>query len=474
MSQKKILIFVPTYNESGNVERMARELCAIDLDADVVFMDDNSPDGTWQILDRLASEIPRISVIHRQGKQGIGSAHQAGIRMAFENGYDVLVTLDCDFTHDPRDIPRLLAALEGYDMAVGSRYIKRGSLPGWNPLRRCLTVCGHVLTTSLLKLPQDASGAFRIYDLRRIPREIFSLVTSKSYPFFFESLFVLVRNGFSVNEIPIVLPARTYGNSKLTAEEALRGGTYLIRLWLEFMAHPERFLLGRCPDVVLTGAPPAEWDAYWKKKSSPGGLAYEVVASCYRRLVIRPNLVRVLRKRFKPGEELLHAGCGSGQVDIDLHGFFALTAVDISLAALELYSRNNPRAKQIEQGDIFSLPFRSETFDGVFNLGVMEHFTQEQIVTLLAEMRRVLRPGGRVVLFWPHAQAPSVYVLRTVHAIMQHVFDNSRRLHPEEITLISGKEMAKDLVEQAGLRLFDYKFGPRDLFIQAVVTAIKD
>jgi dolichol-phosphate mannosyltransferase len=473
VSTKRILIFIPTYNESGNVERMARELAALDLDADIVFLDDNSPDGTGAVLDRLAYEIPRMSVIHRKGKEGIGGAHQAGIARAYEGGYDVLVTLDCDFTHDPMDIPRMLAALGGHDVAVGSRYMERGSLPGWNLLRRCLTLFGHLLTTTLLGLPQDASGAFRAYDLRRVKPETFSLVTAKSYPFFFESLFVLVRNGYTINEIPIVLPARTYGHSKLTATEALRGGMFLLRLWLENLAHPERFRQGRPPDALLEDCPPADWDAYWSKKQSAGALAYEIVAAVYRKLFIRPGLERALRKTFREGDRLLHAGCGSGQADVALHGRFQVTGVDISRAALELYSRNNPKAGRIEQADLFRLPFSDASFDGVFNLGVMEHFDEAQIQAVLTEMRRVLKPGGKIALFWPHARATSVYVIKAIHFILCRVLGKNCKLHPDEITLITGKAHARTLLERAGFTLERYDFGPRDLFIQAVIVGKK-
>lgn len=472
MSTKRILIFIPTYNESGNVERMAGELAALDLDADIVFLDDNSPDGTGALLDRLAGEIPRMSVIHRKGKEGIGSAHQVGIARAFEGCYDALVTLDCDFTHDPKDIPRMLAALDGHDVAVGSRYMERGSLPGWNLLRRCLTMFGHLLTTTLLGLPQDASGAFRAYDLKRIKPETFSLVASRSYSFFFESLFVLVQNGCKINEIPIVLPARTYGSSKLTTSEALRGGTFLLRLWLENLAHPERFRLGRAPDALMENSPPADWDAYWSKKQSAGALAYEVVAAVYRKLFIRPGLERALRKTFKKGDRLLHAGCGSGQADVALHERYSVTAVDISRAALELYSRNNPKAERIEQADLFHLPFADGSFDGVFNMGVMEHFDEEQIQAILSEFRRVLKTGGKVVLFWPHAKATSVYVLRAAHLIMS-ALGRKDRLHPVEITLMTGKKLAQALCESADFDMKEYVFGPADLLIQVVVVAEK-
>ncbi|WP_051272657.1 glycosyltransferase [Fundidesulfovibrio putealis] len=470
MKQIRILIFIPTYNESGNVERMARELAALNLDADILFLDDNSPDGTGPVLDDLACRIPRMSVVHRQGKQGIGSAHQMGIARGYSGGYDVLVTLDCDFTHDPKDIPRMLAALDGYDVSVGSRYMEAGSLPGWNLMRRGLTKFGHFLTSTLLGLPQDASGAFRAYDLRRVPQELFGLVTSRSYSFFFESLFVLVRNGLKVKEIPIVLPARTYGHSKLTLTEALRGGTYLLRLWLENLSHPERFRQGRPVDCVLEQCPATDWDAYWAKKQSAGALAYEVIAALYRKLFIRPNLVKALGENFGKDARVLHAGCGSGQADRDLHEHFRVTAVDISLEALALYGRNNPQVQAARQADIFRLPFESGTFDGVFNLGVMEHFDEVQIQALLVEFRRVLKPEGKIVLFWPHARATSVFVLGAVHFVMNRVLGKKTRLHPDEITRLNGKEQARKLLERAGWKLLDYRFGWQDMFVQAVIV----
>ena len=225
------LIFVPTYNERENVEAMVRELVALNLDADLLFLDDGSPDGTGGILDRLAAKTPRLSVVHRPGKAGIGTAHQHGIRHAYAQGYDVLITLDCDFTHKPGDIRTLLDALRGHDLSTGSRYMEAGSLPDWNLLRRSLTAVGHLLTRRLLSIKYDATGALRAYDLRRIDRRIFDEVEAGGYGFFFESMFRLTRAGYTVGEFPIVLPARTYGTSKMSLRETLKSGMRLIALW---------------------------------------------------------------------------------------------------------------------------------------------------------------------------------------------------------------------------------------------------
>src|SRR5688572_4546798 len=211
----KTLIFVPTYNESANVRPLCEEIVKLGLDADVLFMDDNSPDGTGAILDQLASEHPRLRVVHRPSKQGIGGAHLAGIAYAYDHGYDVLVTMDCDFTHAPADIPLLLRHAQEADITVGSRFLEKDSLPGWSPLRKSLTVLGHALTKNLLGISHDATGAFRVYQLRRIDRAVFGLIASRGYSFFFESLFMAHENGLTIKDVPIVLPARTYGESKM-------------------------------------------------------------------------------------------------------------------------------------------------------------------------------------------------------------------------------------------------------------------
>ncbi len=239
----KLLIFVPTYNERDNAPAMARQLAGLGLDADLLFVDDGSPDGTGELLDALVPEVPRLHVIHRAGKLGIGTAHQAGIAWAYDRGYATLVTLDCDFTHSPSDVPRLIAAAADADLAVGSRHLRAGSLPGWSLWRRGLTRLGHRLTRSVLGLAHDATGAFRCYRLDRIPRQIFALVPAGGYAFFHESLFVFTINGLRIAEIPIVLPSRVQGHSKMSIVEAARSGLRVFALRRADRRDPKRFRL---------------------------------------------------------------------------------------------------------------------------------------------------------------------------------------------------------------------------------------
>src|SRR6266550_2235734 len=417
----KTLIFIPTYNERDNVENMARQLLALGLDADLMFMDDGSPDGTGEILDRLAREFARLSVIHRTGKLGIGNAHLEGIRYAYDNGYEQLITMDCDFTHTPAEVLRLIENSDGYDVTVGSRYMRPNSLPGWNILRKSLTGFGHLLTKYVLGVQVDATGALRAYDLRRIPRELFDLVRARGYAFFFESMFILVRNGFSVKEFPIELPARTYGSSKMTAQEAWRSGSRLLKLRVSSIIKPGRFRLSGDgaqhqraaidPELV----DPQGWDVYWDNHDRPASTVYAAIAEIYRVSVIKPQLERAIFRNFEDGSRLLHAGCGSGQVDMALQSRMKITAVDISPVALKVYQRNNPAAHAVMHADILDLPLPEDSFDGVYNLGVLEHFTSEEIQRILRQFHRVLKPDGKLVIFWPHERAANVAVLKAAH-----------------------------------------------------------
>lgn len=473
LSRPKTLIFIPTFNERENVQRICPQIFELALDADLVVLDDNSPDGTGQLLDEMAAGNPRIHVIHRSGKLGIGSAHVDGIRYAYERGYQRLITMDCDFSHSPSDLPRFLETAERYDVTVGSRYMKSESLRDWNLLRKSLTNFGHLLTRRLLGIEFDATGAFRLYNIERIPREIFGLVRSSGYSFFFESLFVLQRNGYRIGEIPIVLPARTYGHSKMSMLEAARSGRRVFSLFLSDRSNPGKYRLSK--EIAIDPSLPAEneWDSYWDKKSKASGALYELIAALYRVNVIRRGLTRVLRKHFPSRSSLLHAGCGSGQVDEIVQNEMSITAVDLSRSALQLYQKNNPHAASVRHASIFSLPFPKSTFDGVYNLGVIEHFNDEEIATMLSEVDRVLKPKGKLVLFWPHRRSSSVLFLKLVHWFLNDLLKKDVHLHPAEISHVRSRAHAEQVLNRSGFNLIDYEFGPRDGFVQAVVVGQK-
>ncbi len=227
MQNSKTLVFIPTYNEKENVEKIFSDISKLNLGIGFLFLDDNSPDGTGDILDRLANQHKEINIIHRDKKSGIGSAHLTGIRWAYMHGYEKLITMDCDFTHLPEYIPAFIDYSSDYDVVIGTRFKLKESMEEWSYFRKFLTNAGHALTKYLLRMPYDASGAYRLYRLDKIPLAVFDLATSSGYSFFFESLYILNMKKFKIKEVPIILPARSKGHSKMDFSEARKGIFYL-------------------------------------------------------------------------------------------------------------------------------------------------------------------------------------------------------------------------------------------------------
>ncbi|MFE7799659.1 polyprenol monophosphomannose synthase [Nocardia sp. NPDC057440] len=240
-ASERTLIMIPTYNERRNVGPLLDQILDQGTDFDVLFVDDNSPDGTGELLDDLAREhAPRINVLHRPGRKGVGSAHQDGIRWAYSEGYDNIITMDSDFAHPPAYLPALRAAAAGFDIVVGSRYLKEDSLADWTPFRKILTRVGHFLTTTLLRMPYDATGAFRFYRLGAVPVGAFDRVRSTGYSFFFESLYIMNANGFRIQQIPIHVLNRTAGASKMRTRDVATSVRFLLVLCAEKYLRPSR------------------------------------------------------------------------------------------------------------------------------------------------------------------------------------------------------------------------------------------
>jgi dolichol-phosphate mannosyltransferase len=161
---------------------------------------------------------------------GIGSAHRAAIEFAYKNSIDVLVTLDADLTHSPEHIPQLLELLSSAEVVIASRFIGNGGLSDWNFNRKVTTHLGHLLTKILLQVPYDSSGAFRAYRISKIPVVLLSIIQSSGYSFFFESIKILEMNKIRITEMPVVLPSRTYGHSKMKTQDILKSVSFMISL----------------------------------------------------------------------------------------------------------------------------------------------------------------------------------------------------------------------------------------------------
>jgi dolichol-phosphate mannosyltransferase len=213
-----ICVCLPTYNERENLERMVAALGGVLSDEGIVLViDDNSPDGTGEIADRLAEEHGWVHVLHRPRKEGLGPAYLAGFARALELGADLIMEMDCDFSHDPADVPRLTAAAETADLVIGSRYVPGGGTRNWGLIRRLISRGGSLYAQILLGVPiRDLTGGFKCY--RRPVLETIDLdaIDSKGYAFQIESTYRTIRSGFRVVEVPIVFVDRQVGGSKMS------------------------------------------------------------------------------------------------------------------------------------------------------------------------------------------------------------------------------------------------------------------
>ena len=214
----------------------------------------------------------------------------------------------------------------------------------------------------------------------------------------------------------------------------------------------------------------SDWDNYWTGTRNSDAV-YSAIADQYRKLVIRRSLMRAFSRHIPSGSMCLHAGAGSGEVDIALADKWNVVGLDFSWEALGRYRTIHSQSSLIVQADNFMLPFPNSQFECIFNLGVMEHFDSNQIYEMLIEFRRVLSPDGKLVLFWPPIYGLSVLALRTFHGLARKVKKDFSPLHPKEISLIRSRESVRDLLVRAGFCNISFKFELRDLFTHEVVVA---
>jgi dolichol-phosphate mannosyltransferase len=217
-------LILPTYNEAENIDAIVRAARARLRDGDrILIVDDNSPDGTGALADQLANELPGVEVLHRPGKEGLGRAYLAGFGLALSGGADYVLEMDADFSHDPADLPRLIAAAEsGADLVLGSRYVEGGSVSDWGRFRRLVSRGGSRYARAVLGIDiRDLTGGFKCF--RRAVLEALDLdgVAADGYGFQIELTYRAIKAGFRVVEIPIVFRDRRVGQSKMTTRIVL-------------------------------------------------------------------------------------------------------------------------------------------------------------------------------------------------------------------------------------------------------------
>jgi dolichol-phosphate mannosyltransferase len=230
------LIIVPTYNERENLPRMAQKLLSLPVKVDMLVVDDNSPDGTGQIADDLAGKHPEIHVLHRTKKDGLGRAYIAGFTWALEKGYEFVFEIDCDFSHDPDDIPRFLEAAkkQNADLVLGSRYDGGVRVVNWPLKRLMLSRSAGVYVSIITGMPfTDPTGGYKCFRRRALQAIELEDVRSNGYSFQIELTHRLWRNGFKVIEVPIIFTERVEGHSKMS-RQIVREALFMVWwLWLQ-------------------------------------------------------------------------------------------------------------------------------------------------------------------------------------------------------------------------------------------------
>ena len=226
------LVIIPTYNECENLEPITTAVLAAEPRVDILVVDDNSPDGTGQLADGLAAKNPRIRVLHREKKEGLGRAYLHAFRWALDERYEYVIEMDADFSHDPKYLPTMLnEAMAGTDLVLGSRYVEGGGTVNWGPGRRAISRGGSLYARSILGVRiRDLTGGFKCF--RRAVLEALDLgaVKSSGYAFQIELTYRALKAGFKIKEVPIVFEDRRVGQSKMSRKIFLEAVTMVWKL----------------------------------------------------------------------------------------------------------------------------------------------------------------------------------------------------------------------------------------------------
>jgi len=228
----KTVIVIPTYDERDNVKPMAEAVLAQVPEANILFVDDNSPDGTGALLDEIASQESRVFVLHREKKEGLGRAYIAGFKWALERGYELICEMDCDFSHDPKALPTLLATAKDYDLVLGSRYIGGIRVMNWPMSRLLLSTGAAQYVRFILGMPVcDPTGGFKCFHRKVLEAINMDNITSNGYSFQIEMTHTAWMHGFRVTEMPIIFEDRKTGYSKMRANIATEAFMMVLKLW---------------------------------------------------------------------------------------------------------------------------------------------------------------------------------------------------------------------------------------------------
>ncbi len=230
----RFLIVIPTLNENKNIGIIYKKIIKLHKKANILFIDDNSDDGSKEEIIDLRKKDKKVNYVFRKKKLGIGSAHKLGIKIAKNNNYQYVCTMDCDGTHEPKSIKTMFRYIKKYNLIMTTRFKYKNSLKDWPLKRIIITKMRYYLVSFILGTKLDSSGGFRLYDLKKINMKDIFLAKDNNYNFLWESAFILELKKYKITEIPIILQKRTLGSSKMSLRDIFYGLIYLMKVFIIF------------------------------------------------------------------------------------------------------------------------------------------------------------------------------------------------------------------------------------------------
>ena len=229
----KTLIIVPTLNEQKNIPVLYKKLNKTNINFDLLFVDDHSIDGSQEIIKKLAKKNKKVKYIFRSKKMGVGSAHKDAFKWAYKKKYKILISIDADGTHDPKFIKLFINKLKSHDIVISNRFMKPNLLQDWPLIRIWLTVLRHLAIRILLSIPYDSSGAFRCINCKKVSLSDLILAKDNGYSYFWESIFILHQKKYKITQLPVPLPFRQVGKSKISYKDIFFAIYYLFLVFLK-------------------------------------------------------------------------------------------------------------------------------------------------------------------------------------------------------------------------------------------------
>jgi dolichol-phosphate mannosyltransferase len=244
VNSSRALVVIPTYNEAGNIENVINRIFALnESKLEILIVDDNSPDGTGELVARRRQQEPRLHLLQRPGKMGLGTAYVAGFRYALQNGFEYIFEMDADLSHNPDDLPRLLEKINGYDLVIGSRYLTGVNVINWPLSRLLLSLFANWYTRTITRMPiNDCTSGFKCIHRRVLEAIALDDIVSNGYAFQIELHYKIWRHGFRICEVPIVFTERRAGKSKMSRHVQFEAATMVWRLKLADWLRPSRGL----------------------------------------------------------------------------------------------------------------------------------------------------------------------------------------------------------------------------------------